>query len=192
MTNHIPNIAIFASGSGSNFQAIADAIQNEKLEASIALLVCDNSQAFVIERAKKLQIETLVFNPKSFPSKVDFESMIAQKLIDLNVQLIVLAGYMRIIGETLLKQFPNRIVNIHPALLPSFPGAHGIKDAYDYGVKVFGVTVHFVDSGVDTGKIIDQESFKMDNPMTIDEVEEKIHKIEHQIYPKVLQKLLHR
>lgn len=192
MTNHIPNIAIFASGSGSNFQAIADAIQNEKLEASIALLVCDNSQAFVIERAKKLQIETLVFNPKSFSSKVDFESMIAQKLIDLNVQLIVLAGYMRIIGETLLKQFPNRIVNIHPALLPSFPGAHGIRDAYEYGVKVFGVTVHFVDSGVDTGTIIDQESFKMDNFMTIDEVEEQIHKIEHQIYPKVLQKLLHR
>lgn len=192
MTNHIPNIAIFASGSGSNFQAIADAIQNEKLEASIALLVCDNSQAFVIERAKKLQIETFVFNPKSFPSKVDFESMIAQKLIDLNVQLIVLAGYMRIIGETLLKQFPNKIVNIHPALLPSFPGAHGIRDAYEYGVKVFGVTVHFVDSGVDTGTIIDQESFKMDNFMTIDEVEEQIHKIEHQIYPKVLQKLLHR
>lgn len=192
MTNHIPNIAIFASGSGSNFQAIADAIQNEKLEASIALLVCDNSQAFVIERAKKLQIETLVFNPKSFSSKVDFESMIAQKLIDLNVQLIVLAGYMRIIGETLLKQFPNRIVNIHPALLPSFPGAHGIRDAYEYGVKVFGVTVHFVDSGVDTGTIIDQESFKMNNSMTIDEVEEQIHKIEHQIYPKVLQKLLHR
>lgn len=192
MTNHIPNIAIFASGSGSNFQAIADAIQNEKLEASIALLVCDNSQAFVIERAKKLQIETLVFNPKSFSSKVDFESMIAQKLIDLNVQLIVLAGYMRIIGETLLKQFPNKIVNIHPALLPSFPGAHGIRDAYEYGVKVFGVTVHFVDSGVDTGTIIDQESFKMDNFMTIDEVEEQIHKIEHQIYPKVLQKLLHR
>ena len=192
MTNHIPNIAIFASGSGSNFQAIADAIQNEKLEASIALLVCDNSQAFVIERAKKLQIETLVFNPKSFSSKVDFESMIAQKLIDLNVQLIVLAGYMRIIGETLLKQFPNKIVNIHPALLPSFPGAHGIRDAYEYGVKVFGVTVHFVDSGVDTGTIIDQESFKMDNFMTIDEVEVQIHKIEHQIYPKVLQKLLHR
>ena len=192
MTNHIPNIAIFASGSGSNFQAIADAIQNEKLEASIALLVCDNSQAFVIERAKKLQIETLVFNPKSFSSKVDFESMIAQKLIDLNVQLIVLAGYMRIIGETLLKQFPNKIVNIHPALLPSFPGAHGIRDAYEYGVKVFGVTVHFVDSGVDTGTIIDQESFKMNNSMTIDEVEEQIHKIEHQIYPKVLQKLLHR
>lgn len=192
MTNHIPNIAIFASGSGSNFQAIADAIQNEKLEASIALLVCDNSQAFVIERAKKLQIETLVFNPKSFFSKVDFESMIAQKLIDLNVQLIVLAGYMRIIGETLLKQFPNKIVNIHPALLPSFPGAHGIRDAYEYGVKVFGVTVHFVDSGVDTGTIIDQESFKMNNSMTIDEVEEQIHKIEHQIYPKVLQKLLHR
>ena len=192
MTKKIPNIAIFASGSGSNFQAIADAIQNEKLEASIALLVCDNSQAFVIERAKKLQIETLVFNPKSFSSKVDFESMIAQKLIDLNVQLIVLAGYMRIIGETLLKQFPNKIVNIHPALLPSFPGAHGIRDAYEYGVKVFGVTVHFVDSGVDTGTIIDQESFKMDNFMTIDEVEEQIHKIEHQIYPKVLQKLLHR
>ncbi len=191
MHKPIPNIAIFASGSGSNFQAIADAIQNKKLDATIALLVCDNPQAFVIERAKNLQIETLVLNPKNFSSKAEYEMFIGGKLRDLNVQLVVLAGYMRIIGPTLLAQFPNKIINIHPALLPSFPGAHGIKDAFEYGVKVFGVTVHFVDSGVDTGMIIDQESFKMETPMTIEEVEEQIHKIEHQIYPKVLQNLLH-
>lgn len=191
MHKQIPNIAIFASGSGSNFQAIADAIQNKKLEATIALLVCDNPQAFVIERARKLQIETFVFNPKSFSSKAEYETFIAKKLLDLNIHLVVLAGYMRIIGQTLLAQFPNKIINIHPALLPSFPGAHGIKDAYEYGVKVFGVTVHFVDAGVDTGTIIDQESFKMETPMTIEEVEEKIHQIEHQIYPKVLQKILY-
>lgn len=191
MHKPIPNIAIFASGSGSNFQAIADAIQNKKLEATIALLVCDNPQAFVIERAQKLQIETFVFNPKNFSSKADYETFIAKKLLDLNIHLVVLAGYMRIIGPTLLAQFPNKIINIHPALLPSFPGAHGIKDAYEYGVKVFGVTVHFVDAGVDTGTIIDQESFKMETPMTIEEVEEKIHQIEHHIYPKVLQKILH-
>ena len=171
MHKPIPNIAIFASGSGSNFQAIADAIQNKKLEATIALLVCDNPQAFVIERAQKLQIETFVFNPKNFSSKAEYETFIAKKLLDLNIDLIVLAGYMRIIGSTLLAQFPNKIINIHPALLPSFPGAHGIKDAYEYGVKVFGVTVHIVDAGVDTGTIIDQESFKMDSPMTIEEVE---------------------
>lgn len=191
MHKPIPNIALFASGSGSNFQAIADAILNKKLEATIALLVCDNPQAFVIERAQNLQIETLVLNPKNFSSKTEYETFIAQKLLDLNIQWIVLAGYMRIIGPTLLAQFPNKIINIHPALLPSFPGAHGIRDAYEYGVKVFGVTIHFVDSGVDTGTIIDQESFKMEQPMTIDEVEEQIHKIEHQIYPKVLQKLFH-
>lgn len=191
MHKPIPNIAIFASGSGSNFQAIADAIQNKQLNASIALLVCDNPQAFVIERAKNLQIDTLVFNPKNFSSKAEYETLIGEKLLDLNVQLVVLAGYMRIIGPTLLAQFPNKIINIHPALLPSFPGAHGIRDAYEYGVKLFGVTVHFVDSGVDTGMIIDQECFKMDEPMTVEEVEVQIHQIEHKIYPKVLQKLLH-
>lgn len=191
MTNHFPNIAIFASGSGSNFQAIADAIAEHRVHANLVLLVCDNPNAIVIERAQKLDVETLILQPKMFQSKADYEQKIADKLKEKGVQWIVLAGYMRIIGERLLDLFPNKIINIHPALLPSFPGAHGIKDAFEYGVKVFGVTIHYVDSGIDTGAIIDQEAFKIKPGMCIEDVEIEIHKIEHQLYPKVLQKLLH-
>ncbi|HPE40490.1 MAG TPA: phosphoribosylglycinamide formyltransferase [Bacteroidales bacterium] len=191
MTNHFPNIAIFASGSGSNFQAIADAIAEHRVHANLVLLVCDNPNAFVIERAQKWDVETLILQPKMFQSKADYEQKIADKLKEKGVQWIVLAGYMRIIGERLLDLFPNKIINIHPALLPSFPGAHGIKDAFEYGVKVFGVTIHYVDSGIDTGAIIDQEAFKIKPGMCIEDVEIEIHKIEHQLYPKVLQKLLH-
>jgi phosphoribosylglycinamide formyltransferase-1 len=191
MTNHFPNIAIFASGSGSNFQAIADAIAEHRVHANLVLLVCDNPNAFVIERAQKLDVETLILQPKMFQSKADYEQKIADKLKEKGVQWIVLAGYMRIIGERLLNLFPNKIINIHPALLPSFPGAHGIKDAFEYGVKVFGVTIHYVDSGIDTGAIIDQEAFKIKPGMCIEDVEIEIHKIEHHLYPKVLQKLLH-
>ncbi|MDX9891766.1 MAG: phosphoribosylglycinamide formyltransferase [Bacteroidales bacterium] len=191
MTNHFPNIAIFASGSGSNFQAIADAIAEHRVHANLVLLVCDNPNAIVIERAQKWDVETLILQPKMFQSKADYEQKIADKLKEKGVQWIVLAGYMRIIGERLLDLFPNKIINIHPALLPSFPGAHGIKDAFEYGVKVFGVTIHYVDSGIDTGAIIDQEAFKIKPGMCIEDVEIEIHKIEHQLYPKVLQKLLH-
>ncbi len=191
MSNNYPNIAIFASGSGSNFQAIVDAINQNKLEAHVALLVCDQPNAFVLERAKKLQIDTFIFQAQNYPSKEAFELEIVEQLQQKNVELIVLAGYMRIIGNTLLTHFPDRIINIHPALLPSFPGAHGIRDAYDYGVKVFGVTVHYVDAGVDTGKIIEQESFHYSEGMTVEDVENEIHKIEHTIYPKVIQKILY-
>jgi phosphoribosylglycinamide formyltransferase 1 len=191
MSNKYPNIAIFASGSGSNFQAIVDAVNQNKLQAHVALLVCDQPNAFVIERAKKLQIDTFIFQSQNYPSKEAFELEIVEQLQQKNVELIVLAGYMRIIGNTLLTHFPNKIINIHPALLPSFPGAHGIRDAFEFGVKVFGVTVHNVDAGVDTGTIIDQESFHFSEGMTCEDVENEIHRIEHQIYPKVIQKILH-
>jgi phosphoribosylglycinamide formyltransferase-1 len=191
MSNKCPNIAIFASGSGSNFQAIVDAINLNILEAQVALLVCDQPIAFVIERAKKHHIDTFIFQSGNYPSKEAFELELVDQLQQKNVELIVLAGYMRIIGNTLLTQFPNKIINIHPALLPSFPGAHGIRDAYEYGVKVFGVTVHYVDAGVDTGTIIDQEAFHYTEGMSIEDVENEIHKIEHSIYPKVIQKILH-
>lgn len=191
MSNKYPNIAIFASGSGSNFQAIVDAINQNKLHAHVALLVCDQPGAYVIERAQNHQIDTFIFQPSNYPSKEAFELDLVDQMLQKNVELIVLAGYMRIIGNTLLTHFPNKIINIHPALLPSFPGAHGIRDAFDYGVKVFGVTVHYVDAGVDTGTIIDQEAFHYTEGMTVEDVENEIHKIEHTIYPKVIQKILY-
>jgi len=132
----------------------------------------------------------LAFDAKKYKSKEEYEKEIAFALIEKNVSLLVLAGYMRLIGDVLLKAFPNRIINIHPALLPAFPGKNGIQQAYQYGVKIFGVTVHYVDAGVDTGKIIAQESFKTEGKETLAEIEQKIHAIEHQLYPKVIKEIL--
>ncbi len=183
------NVAIFASGSGTNFEALVEACNCGFVNAKVVLMVCDNPNAYVIKRASKLNINTFVFNPKDYAKKAMYEAIIVEKLNELNVDIVCLAGYMRICGDVLLKSYEGKIINIHPALLPSFKGAHGIKDAYDYGVKVFGVTVHYVDSGMDTGKIIDQEAFHANDNDSIDDVEAKIHEIEHRLYPCVLKKL---
>jgi len=183
-------IAIFASGNGSNFQAIIDAVEKGNLMAEIAVLLTDKPDCFAVERAKNYNIPVFSFNPKNYTSKEAYEKEIALYLIEKNVSLLVLAGYMRLIGEVLLNAFPNRIINIHPALLPAFPGKNGILQAYQYGVKVFGVTVHYVDAGMDTGKIIAQECFKADGTETLQKIEQKIHAIEHQLYVKVIREIL--
>ncbi len=183
------NIAIFASGSGTNFEAIVNAVENGLIKDSkVVLMVCDNSKAYVIERAKNHNVPSFVFRAKDYSSKEEFETIIVQKLKELNVDLICLAGYMRYIGKVLLDNYEGKMINIHPALLPSFKGAHGIKDAFDYGVKVFGVTVHYVDSGVDSGKIIMQRGFEYYGN-DIDEVEAQIHKIEHVLYVEAINKI---
>jgi phosphoribosylglycinamide formyltransferase-1 len=179
-------IAIFASGSGSNFQAINDEIKAGTLDASVELLVCDRKQAFVIERALQDKIPVFSFNPKDYGSKEEFESEIAEELTKRNVELLVLAGYMRLIGPTLLRAFPGRIVNIHPSLLPSFPGKDAIGQAIKAGVKVTGVTVHFVDEGMDTGPIIAQEAVSILPGEDKEDVATKIHAAEHRLYPEVL------
>ena len=183
-------IAIFASGNGSNFQAIINEIENGTLIAEIAALVTDKPHCVAVERAQKHNIPVFSFIPKNYVSKEEYEKEIAFFLIEKNVSLIVLAGYMRLIGDVLLKAFHNRIINIHPALLPAFPGKNGIQQAYHYGVKVFGVTVHFVDAGIDTGKIIDQECFKVEKTETLAEIEQKIHVIEHMLYTRVIMEIL--
>lgn len=183
-------IAVFASGNGSNFQAIIEHIEKRNLVAEVAVLVTDKPDCFAVERARNHNIPIFAFNPKIYISKDEYEKEIASFLIEKEVSLIVLAGYMRLIGEVLLSAFPNRIINIHPALLPAFPGKNGILQAYQYGVKVFGVTVHYVDAGVDTGKIIAQESFKAAGTETLQEVERKIHTIEHELYWKVIKEIL--
>jgi len=183
-------IAVFASGNGSNFQAIIDEIDNGNLEAEIAALVTDKSDCYAVQRALHHHIPVFSFTPKNYSSKEEYEREIAFFLIEKSVSLIVLAGYMRLIGNVLLTAFPNRIINIHPALLPAFPGKDGIKQAFDYGVKVFGVTVHYVDAGIDTGKIIAQESFQAKGDETLQEVEYKIHNIEYGLYSKVIQEIL--
>ncbi|WP_377891733.1 phosphoribosylglycinamide formyltransferase [Alkalihalobacillus sp. R86527] len=183
-------LAVFASGSGSNFEAIASAIEKGSLDAEIALVVCDRPGAKVEKRAERFGIPVLSFYPKSYDSKAEFENFILQQLNDAGVELIILAGYMRLIGPTLLRAFEGRIINIHPSLLPSFPGKDAIGQAMKAKVKISGVTVHYVDEGMDTGPIIDQETIRISTKDTREEVEGKIQAVEHRLYPAVIHSLL--
>lgn len=183
-------IAVFASGNGSNFQAIAEAIASKQVDATLCFLFCDNPKAYVIERAKKMGIPFKVFSPKNYENRAAYESELLQQL-ELNaVDLIVLAGYMRIIGPTLLMAYANRILNIHPSLLPSFPGKSSIQDAFEANEKETGVTVHVVDEGVDTGPIIAQEKVAILPEDTVDSLEARIHQVEHRLFPQVIQKVI--
>lgn len=184
------NIAVFASGNGSNFQAIIDVIQMGELDVNISLLICDKPGVYAIERAKKAGIPCFVFNPKVYSSKENYEKDIITELKSLDVEFIVLAGYMRLIGPTLLNEYEGRIVNIHPSLLPEFPGKDAIGQAIDAHVKVSGVTIHFVDKGMDTGPIIVQERVRLEPNETRESLQQKIHAIEHKLYPSILQMLL--
>ena len=177
---------MLASGRGSNFQSIIDAINNKNLKAQIVLLITDNPSAYAIERAKKHDIEHLVLRPKEYSSRDDFYRKITEELKKRNVGLVVLAGFMRIVGKPLIDAYPNRIMNIHPALLPSFPGLHGQKQAVEYGVKISGCTVHFVDEGMDTGPIIIQAAVPVYHNDTEDTLSERILKLEHKIYPEAI------
>ncbi len=138
------------------FTALTESFKKEKLPLNVKLLVCDHSNVHVLDRAHKESVPTFVINFKYYPNKAAAETVIAKKLEDEQIDFIILAGYMRIIGPTLLDKYEGKIINIHPALLPKFPGRHGIEDAYEAGVDTTGVTVHWVDSGIDSGKIIAQ------------------------------------
>lgn len=183
-------IAVFASGSGSNFEAIAEAVAKGIIKAELCFLVCDRKDAYVFERAKKYNIKSYYFNIKKYPSKADYEQAILDLLEENKIDYVVLAGYMKIIGPTLLHSYENKIINIHPALLPAFKGAHAILDAYNYGVKVYGITIHYVNSEVDGGKIISQGVIDYEEGDSLEVIETKIHALEHQLYVKVLSKLV--
>lgn len=183
-------IAVFASGNGSNFEAIAKSMNQGEIEGAIVLVFSDRTEAYVLERAKSLQIPVRSFSPKQFTNKVEYEKEILKELKAKEVELLVLAGYMRLIGPTLLNAYPNRILNIHPALLPEFPGLHGIRDAFEAGVKQTGVTVHYVDNGVDTGPILAQKRVNIEENETLASLELKIHQAEHQLYPEVVQEVI--
>lgn len=183
-------IAVYASGNGSNFQAIAEAIASKQVDATICFLFCDNPKAYVIERAKKLGVPFKVFSPRNYENRAAYERELLNQLELHAVDLIVLAGYMRIIGPTLLRAYANRILNIHPSLLPSFPGKSSIQDAFDANEKETGVTVHFVDEGVDTGPIIAQEKVIILPEDTLDSLETRIHQVEHRLFPQVIQKVI--
>lgn len=182
-------IAVFASGNGSNFQALVDAVQQGKLAAEIKLLVCDRPGALCLTRAEQTGIPTFTFSPRKFGSKAEYETLILNKLRELEVEYLVLAGYMRLIGPTLLEEYPGRIINIHPSLLPAFRGKDAIGQALAAGVRVTGVTIHYVDAGMDTGPIIAQQAVEVAQGETRESLEQKIHAVEHGLYPKVLQEI---
>jgi phosphoribosylglycinamide formyltransferase 1 len=182
-------IAIFASGNGSNFQAIAAAVEKGKLHASIELLICDHPGAYCIDRAEKLNIPVFSFSPKDFPLKEDYEQQILQELQAKEVEMIVLAGYMRLIGSVLLRAYPNQIINIHPSLLPAFPGKNAVLQAIEAGVEVTGVTVHYVDEGMDTGPIIAQRAVSILKGESVEEIHRKIQQVEHNLYPRTIELL---
>ncbi|MCL2572736.1 MAG: phosphoribosylglycinamide formyltransferase [Defluviitaleaceae bacterium] len=180
------NIAIFASGNGSNFEAIATA----NINAKIKLLICDKPGATVIARAERLGIPALIYNPKDYPNRAAYEEQILTNLKDAEAEYIFLAGYMRIIGSTLLEAYEGRIINIHPSLLPEFPGLDAISKAFSSGVKQTGVTIHYVDAGVDTGPIIAQEAVDILPGDTLEALEARIHQVEHKLYISVLKEIL--
>ncbi len=192
MKSDVKNIAIFASGEGTNFTALTDAFKAEKLPLNVKLLVCDHRNVHVLDRAANESVPTFVINFKDYPNKTAAEAVIVEKLVAEKIDFIILAGYMRIIGPTLLAKYEGKIVNIHPALLPHFPGRHGIEDAYEAGVKQTGVTIHWVDAGIDSGKIIAQRAVPIYKDDRLSELEQRIHATEHQLYPEVIKQLLER
>ncbi|MEX2785434.1 phosphoribosylglycinamide formyltransferase [Streptococcus sp. H49] len=175
-------IAVFASGNGSNFQVIAE-------QFPVEFVFSDKREAYVLERAKNLDVKSYAFELKEFDSKAAYEQAILDLLTAHQIDLICLAGYMKIVGPDLLAAYEGRIINIHPAYLPEFPGAHGIKDAWEAGVNQSGVTIHRVDSGIDTGQIIKQVRVPRLADDTIESFEARIHEQEYKLYPDVLESL---
>ncbi len=176
------NLGVLVSGSGSNLQAIIDNIESGKLSSKIAVVISNNPQAYSIERAKLHKIPYEIIEHKNFPTREEFDRKLVEVLKSYNVDLVVMAGFLRVITKTLLDAFPMRIMNIHPALLPAFPGLHVQKKALEYGCKFAGCTVHFADEGVDSGPIIIQGVVPILDDDTEDTLSKRILSVEHKIY----------
>jgi len=180
------NLAIFASGNGSNFSALIKAIKQGKIKVSSVVLVCDNPGAFVLKRAEKAGVRIILASRKDFSSRKDFEAAIIQRLKYYKIDLIALAGFMLMLSPDFVKRYRNRILNIHPSLLPAFKGAHAIKDAFEHKAPSTGVTVHFVDEKMDHGPVILQEQLKIRSNDNLASLEKRIHSLEHKLYPQAI------
>lgn len=184
-------LAVFASGEGTNFEAIARACADGRIDAEVVLMVCDKPAAPVVGKAGRMGIRSFVFSPKDYGSKVEYEAEIVRRLDAEKVELVCLAGYMRILSDVLLNAYEGRIINIHPSLLPAFRGAHAVEQAVEYGVKVYGITMHYVNSELDGGRIIAQKAFEYDgsDPAEVHRIGQKI---EHKLYIDTINKLLRK
>lgn len=183
-------LAIFASGTGTNFQALHDAVLQRQLNAKIVRLIVDKSTAGALNLAKLFGVPATFIKYSDYATKTDAEQAILKQLEIDDVDGILLAGYMRILTPTLIDAYAGKIVNLHPALLPHFPGRHSILDAYEAGVEFTGVTVHFVDTGIDTGEIIVQQKVPRLPSDSLQDLETRIHHVEHVLYPNTLDQLL--
>jgi len=180
------NIAVLCSGNGTNLQAIIDNVEKGRIKADIAFVLSDKKDAFALERARRSGIPAIILDKKDYKSRDDFDREISANLVKHKVELVVLAGYMRLLSGSFIKEFRNRIMNIHPSLLPSFKGTSAVKDAFEYGVKVTGATVHFVDEELDNGPIILQKCVQIKEDDTEETILERVHEAEHEIYPEAV------
>ena len=182
-------LGVLLSGSGTNLQAIIDRIAEGTLDATIELVISSRASAYGLKRAEAAGIQTMTLSKEIYADPMTADEVIASALKREGVDYVIMAGYMRMVHEPILAAFPNRVVNLHPALLPSFKGAHAIQDAYEYGVKVTGVTVHFADDKYDCGPIIAQRALVVEEGWDVDTLESRIHDIEHELYPDTIQLL---
>lgn len=179
-------LGVLISGSGTNLQAIIDACAAGAIDAEVAVVVSDKEAAYGLERARKAGIDAVWLDHSAFGQPALFTAAILETMQSRGVDLVVMAGYMRLLGRAVLEAYPDKVVNLHPALLPSFPGANAIHDAFDFGVKVTGVTVHFANEVFDSGPIIAQEPVRIAEDDTVDTLEAKIHEVEHRLFPEAL------
>lgn len=182
-------LGVLISGSGSNLQAIIDAIAENELDASVTAVISDKEDAYGLVRAREAGIPAYFIDPKKYTDNVAFNREIRDIFIDAGADYLVMAGYMKLLGTSVLDAFPNHVLNLHPALLPSFKGAHAIEDALGYGVKVTGVTVHFANEDFDCGAIIAQVPVEIEEGDTLESLAMRIHETEHVLYPRVLRQL---
>ena len=183
-------IAVLVSGSGTNLQALIDSVQGADIE--IACVAASRQDARALERGRRAGIETEVFAEETYGARDARDAAMGDWLEERDVQLVVLAGWMELLGPAFVRRFAGRIINVHPSLLPAFPGLRSIEKAIEYGVKATGVTVHFVDEGVDSGAIVLQEALELSYPAAIADIEERVHAVEHRLLPRAVRLIAER
>jgi phosphoribosylglycinamide formyltransferase-1 len=182
-------LAVLVSGNGTNLQALLDATRSPSYPAEVALVLSNTPDAFALERARKAGVPTQVVPHGRFSNREDFEDALIAAIEKAGAELVALAGFMRVLSPRFVRRFSNRILNVHPALLPAFPGTNAIEQAWNYGIKVTGVTVHLVDEGTDTGPIVLQEAIEVSPKETLESLEKKVHSVEHKLFPEAVRLL---
>jgi len=184
------NIAVLCSGNGTNLQVIIDKVKSGYIPARIAIVISDKAQPRALERAKKARLETLFLNPKNFKPREEFDRELVKKLREKNVDIVVMAGFIRLVTPYFIEAYKDKIINIHPSLLPAFKGAHGIRDALECGVKVTGATAHLVEEELDSGPIVMQKAVKVKENDTEETLAQRIHAAEYKIFPEAIKLLV--